>query len=197
MKYEDIATSPELALELIYCWSDLRPVPEAVSSWVRENTQLPGCKENTVANVHDAGKRTGDSDGGGGGRRLNTQTTTEGKTASSRLPPIYDGLGKAKRKYIRGYQPQRVPLVSQPRGTHLLGSLTARRMGTSAGHDGDSEEPPCDENSKQSEEDPYGTRRHSAAMVGLWRSQMPDEDAVAVWEACEGSGVMEDLFYAP
>lgn len=42
----------------------------------------------------------------------------------------------------------------------------------------------------------YGTRRHSSAMVGLWRTQMPAEEASAVWEVCAGSGVLEEMGYS-
>lgn len=43
--------------------------------------------------------------------------------------------------------------------------------------------------------DRYGTRRHAAAMVGLWRTQFPGDEADVVWEACAESGVMEEMGY--
>ena len=43
--------------------------------------------------------------------------------------------------------------------------------------------------------DRYGTRRHAAAMVGLWRKQFPEEEATVVWEACAESGVLEEMGY--
>lgn len=45
--------------------------------------------------------------------------------------------------------------------------------------------------------DRYGTRRHAKAMAGLWRTQMPRDEAEAVWEACRSSRVMETLGYKP
>jgi len=41
----------------------------------------------------------------------------------------------------------------------------------------------------------YGTRRHAAAMAGLWRTQFPGGEAAAVWEACADSGVLEEMGY--
>lgn len=49
---------------------------------------------------------------------------------------------------------------------------------------------------KQAEWDKYGTRRHAAAMVGLWRKKMSEEESVAVWEACADSGVMDTMGYS-
>lgn len=43
--------------------------------------------------------------------------------------------------------------------------------------------------------DKYGTRRHAAAMAGLWRTQMSQDEATAVWEACGASGVMDAFGY--
>lgn len=42
---------------------------------------------------------------------------------------------------------------------------------------------------------PYSTRRNSANMANLWRSQVPEERSNAVWDACQASGVMNDLGY--
>ncbi|CAN0191407.1 unnamed protein product [Scytosiphon promiscuus] len=42
---------------------------------------------------------------------------------------------------------------------------------------------------------PYSTKRNSANMANLWRSQVPEERSKAVWDACQASGVMEDLGY--
>ena len=50
---------------------------------------------------------------------------------------------------------------------------------------------------KQVEWDRYGTRRHAAAMIDLWRKQMPKDEAAAVWEGCTESGVMEVMGYSP
>lgn len=50
---------------------------------------------------------------------------------------------------------------------------------------------------KQVEWDRYGTRRHAAAMIDLWRKQMPKDEAEAVWEGCTESGVMHVMGYSP
>ena len=49
---------------------------------------------------------------------------------------------------------------------------------------------------KQVEWDRYGTRRHAAAMIDLWRKQMPKDEAEAVWEGCTESGVMGAMGYS-
>lgn len=43
--------------------------------------------------------------------------------------------------------------------------------------------------------DRYGTRRHTAVMAELWRTQMPGDEAMAVWDACTDSRVMDSLGY--
>lgn len=53
----------------------------------------------------------------------------------------------------------------------------------------------CD-NRKHSDEQPYGTKRHSSQMADLWRTQMPAQDARAVWDACLDSNVMQELQYS-
>lgn len=54
----------------------------------------------------------------------------------------------------------------------------------------------CTEKSAQiASWDHYGTKRHSSAMAGLWRAQMPEVEATAVREACGNSGVMDALGY--
>lgn len=54
----------------------------------------------------------------------------------------------------------------------------------------------CD-NKRHATEHPYSTKRHSQEMVDLWRQQMPTDDIKAVWEACQDSGVMDELRYSP
>ncbi|CAM9960046.1 unnamed protein product [Ectocarpus fasciculatus] len=55
----------------------------------------------------------------------------------------------------------------------------------------------CGNNQKHySDQHPYDTKRHSSAMADLWRQQMPEADAQAVWDACQASGVMEELGYS-
>lgn len=51
-------------------------------------------------------------------------------------------------------------------------------------------------NERHSVQDPWSTRRHSSQMADLWRTQMPEQDAAAIWEACLDSGVMEELKYS-
>lgn len=53
----------------------------------------------------------------------------------------------------------------------------------------------CD-NEKKSVQDPFSTKRHSSQMADLWRTQMPEQDAVAIWEACQDSNVMQELNYS-
>eukprot|EP00752_Nemacystus_decipiens_P011801 g10470.t1 len=53
----------------------------------------------------------------------------------------------------------------------------------------------CD-NEKTSVQSPFSTKRHSSQMIDLWRTQMPEQDAVAIWEACLDSHVMEELNYS-
>lgn len=53
----------------------------------------------------------------------------------------------------------------------------------------------CTENNQQAAKNPYGTRRHSSDMADLWRSQMPEDMAEIVWDACQDSGVMPEMDY--
>ncbi|CAB1103308.1 unnamed protein product [Ectocarpus sp. CCAP 1310/34] len=53
----------------------------------------------------------------------------------------------------------------------------------------------CAENNQEAANNPYGTRRHSSAMADLWRSQMPEDMAEIVWDACQDSGVMSEMDY--
>lgn len=253
MKFEDIATSPNLALELIYCWSGLRPVPHAVSSWVQKNTQLPDC--NAVAVAYDEGGSTsggdisgrstltgsrtisnkkghsgkngrgegvdgkvgsgssggGNTDGGGTkgshnggknseggqGRHLTLEGALESEITPTQAPNTVGAAERAESKHTTGSERNVGIIASHSSRRYASEYFTARRMDTAVGQGGGIDESPCNENSKQSETNPYGTRRHSAAMAGLWRSQMREEDAAAVWEMCEDSGVMEDLLYLP
>lgn len=76
----------------------------------------------------------------------------------------------------------------------------SRKLSASAGSDrggNGKKDVKCREKmAKQVEWDRYGTRRHAAAMVGLWRTQMPKEEAEAVWEGCAESGVMDVMGYS-
>ncbi|CAM9915438.1 unnamed protein product [Ectocarpus sp. 12 AP-2014] len=54
----------------------------------------------------------------------------------------------------------------------------------------------CINQKRYSDQHPYDTKRHSSAMVDLWRQQMPQADAEAVWDACQASRVMEELGYS-
>lgn len=53
----------------------------------------------------------------------------------------------------------------------------------------------CGKNKKLSGKNPFGTKRQSTYMVDLWRTQMPEEEATAVWEICEDVGVTSELGY--
>lgn len=66
--------------------------------------------------------------------------------------------------------------------------------GTAGADEGDGED--CVNQKHYSDQHPYDTKRHSSAMVDLWRQQMPKADAQAVWDACQASGVMEELGYS-
>ncbi|CAN0137659.1 unnamed protein product [Ectocarpus sp. 8 AP-2014] len=54
----------------------------------------------------------------------------------------------------------------------------------------------CVNQKRYSDQHPYDTKRHSSAMIDLWRQQMPQADAQAVWDACQESRVMEELGYS-
>lgn len=66
--------------------------------------------------------------------------------------------------------------------------------GTAGADEGDGGD--CVNQKRYSDQHPYDTKRHSSAMVDLWRQQMPRADAQAVWDACQASRVMEELGYS-
>ncbi|MEP2388389.1 hypothetical protein [Hyphomonas sp.] len=55
----------------------------------------------------------------------------------------------------------------------------------------------CLANTNETTRNPFGTKRQSAVMVSMWHTVMPEQDAKAVWEACETSGAMDALGYDP
>lgn len=82
------------------------------------------------------------------------------------------------------------PLTSQSR------KLSAGASGSDNRGSGKTDVKCKEKMAKQVEWDRYGTRRHAAAMVGLWRTQMPEGEAEAVWEGCAESGVMDVMGYS-
>lgn len=197
MRYEDIASSADLAVERVYHWSGLGTVPSRVSIWVHENTRLLDCGNDPVATATTSAPPAPFN---------NTAEDSPRETQRSlSATPSNRGL----RGYARTGNKASVEMAE----TEVLAAVeTARRItsgnggGGGRGHEGGSRggggahgegNPKCGERmAKQTEWDKYGTRRHSAAMVGLWRKQMPAEEAAAVWEACVDSGVMETIGYS-
>lgn len=149
LKYEDLATSPELAANLIYVWSGIRPIPPSVLNWIDHNTKLPGCEHGT--------------------RHLATDAENVGNSAFAEPDGSEGG----------------VPAVSTANATFNVGPDE---------HDDGPRTVLCSQNTRM-ERRRYGTKRDFATIVSMWRTQMPKDEAMAVWEACEASGVMREFGY--
>ncbi|CAN0412060.1 unnamed protein product, partial [Scytosiphon promiscuus] len=52
VRYEDVATTPEIAVELMYYWSGLGPPPPNVMEWVDANTKMPACNGDSHRTRH-------------------------------------------------------------------------------------------------------------------------------------------------
>lgn len=181
VRYEDIATSPELAVELIYCWSGLGLVPPSVSNWVETNTNMPTC------------------DGGAHRKRYLREIAEDSSFG-------YSYAATTEYPYSAGSDGAREGALEFPESgaseaAAAIVSMKTKGGGGGAGRGGDhhigKKLAECLENTKESKNNPYGTRRQSAAMVSMWRKLMPGQDAQAVWEACEDSEVMDALGYDP
>ena len=186
MRYEDIATSPELAVELIYCWSGLGLVPPSVSDWVEKNTNMPTCDDGARRNRY-LREMAEDSSFG-----YSYATTPEYPHSSGS-----DGVKTIVRADERALG------FPESGASAVASAIVSRRTKGSGGggHGGDhhvgKKSAECLDNTKELKNHPYGTKRQSAAMVSMWRTVMPEQDAQAVWEACEDSGVMGALGYEP
>lgn len=186
VRYEDIAASAESAVERVYRWSGLGPVPSRVSIWVHENTRVPDCGDSSPD--ADTNAAVADIPGAKGPREASREITgaidqRSGEVGVSpggdfRMSELEDAKAKVEAAIEEGTRRK------------------ARGGGGGGGGGGGNEDARCRERmAKQAEWDRYGTRRHAAAMVGLWRAQMPPEEAAAVWEACADSGVMATMGY--
>lgn len=179
MRYEDIATSPEQAVEQIYRWSGLGLVPSSVSEWIEKNTKIPACD----SDAHRTRQLRANADGNPFGY---VYTTPEYPLAGrdgvkSFLRADQRALGMAERRTSeRGVVSKtRVPAGKSD------GSYTGRNVSE------------CLDNANEAATHAQGTQRESAAMPSMWRTIMPREDAQAVWDACQDSGIMDALGYDP
>ena len=184
MHYEDIATSPELAVELIYCWAGLGVVPTNVSTWIHINTNMASCDDGVHRKRHLRSKTEGSSFG-------------YAYTMPQNSSPEYDELDNsmpADQNYFGHAEPgmrKKGGVLTRIQRRSLI-SVNGQVSGSS-----NIEEtlPECLENTKEARHNPYGTRRQSANMASLWRTLMSEEDARAVWDACQESEVMDALGY--
>ena len=176
VRYEDIATSPELAAALIYCWSGLGPVPASVSEWIDVNTKMPTCD--------DGAHRT---------RYLSANIEGSSFSYLYAATPEHPSIGSDDvEAFVRA--DQRALGAPQSGASDAgAGSGDSRRNNNESGNNLTK----CLANTKEANDNPYGTKRHSAVMVSMWRTLLPREDAQAVWEACEDSGIMSTLHYEP
>lgn len=202
VRYEDVATSPELAVALIYCWSGLGPVPPSVSEWIEVNTKMPTCDDD------DGAHRT---------RHLRANTEDNGYSYATApehsfgysytTTPGYPSTGNdGVKAFLRA--DQRALGVSEFGANEAAAAVVSRRTqagsggGPGVGSNNNNQQrrkklAECLENTKEAKHNPYGTKRQSADMVSMWRTLMSEQDAHAVWEACEDSGVMDALGYDP
>lgn len=171
LRYEDIATSPELATNLIYCWAGLRAVPPSVLGWIAENTKLPECNTSQYEN-----------------RRLAAESSLRQQAAY-----WADRLGTPRGPLTGGHRVLTNPVgVDGDEPAGLAANVTGP---VAPGEENGPDSIECDENQKQAANRPYDTKRNSASMVMMWRKQMPENETMAVWEACERSHVMDELGY--
>ena len=180
MRYEDIATSPELAAALIYCWSGLGPVPADVSEWIEVNTNMPTCGDGAHRTRYLRANIEGSS---------NTEGSSFGYLYAATLEHPSTGIDDVE-AFVRADQRA---LGAPQSGASDAGAGSGRRNNNRIGNNLTK----CRANAKEANGHPYGTKRHSAVMVSRWRTLMPKQDAQAVWEACEDSGIMSTLHYEP
>ena len=183
VRYEDIATSPELAVELIYCWAGLGVVPANVKTWIYINTNMASCDD-------------------GAQRKRHLRSTTEGSsfgyayTMPRYSSAEYDELGGSI-TWDQNSLDHAEPGMSEEGGvlTRIQRSLITIDVQVSGSSNSEGTLADCIENTHEAKRNPYGTRRQSANMASMWRTLMSEEDAQAVWDACQDSEVMRALGY--
>ena len=181
MGYEDIATSPELAVTLMYYWSGLGPLPANVKDWVDASTKLQAC--DTAHRTRHLRANAGDNSFG------YVYTTSEYPSAAH----------EDNKSFVRAAQHELDIAVLR---TRVAGIVSRGSQGSGSGPGGRNNISysgrnlaKCFNNTDEANTDPQGTKRDSAAMVSMWRTLMAPQDAQAVWEGCEPSGVMDALGY--
>ena len=180
MRYEDIATSPELAAALIYCWSGLGPLPASVSEWIEVNTNMPTCAD-------------------GGHRTRFLRANTEGSSFGYLYAPAAEHTS-AGSDDVDAFVRADLRALGAPRSGMSEAAATVklkRAKGSGDNTESGNELTECLANRKEVNRNPFGTKRQSASMVSMWRSLMSGQDALAIWEACEDFGIMSALHYEP
>ena len=184
MRYEDIATSPELAAALIYCWSGLGPVPASVSEWIEVNTNMPTCDDGAHRTRYLRANTEGSSSTEGSSFGYLYAATPEHPSARS---DDVEAFVRADQRALG------VPQSGASNAGAAKGSGDSRSNNDQSGNSLTE----CLANTEEAHHNPFGTKRQSAVMVSMWRTLMPRQDAQAVWEACEDSGIMGTLHYEP
>lgn len=165
----------------MYYWAGLGPVSASVLEWIRVNTKLPDC---------EMGQNPGSV------RRLRDQTL---KNVKENFADKRDANGYIRRRVSTtvNIDPnmQDFSLVNGTKAEIVESSSIINAEANVNGTLKKTGKTPCVDNSERSAETPWETQRDSAAMVHLWRTQMPSKEAVAVWEICEDLGVMFELGY--
>lgn len=182
LRYEDIATTPELAVTLIYYWSGLGPLPSNIKEWIQANTRIEDC------------------DGGEAPTRHLQANPEEHSFGYEHTAPDYPFT---ERDEITGFMraDQSTLGIVGPRASDA--GVVSRRPKENgidpSGRSSDSQSGrylvECLDNEQEALQNAQGTKRDSAAMASMWRTMMPEEEARAVWEACQDSGVMAALGY--
>lgn len=184
MRYEDIATTPEIAVELMYYWAGLGPLPANVKEWIDANTKMPACDSGSHRTRYLRASTTSNDTSFGyaytipeylsAGREDDKGVTRMARTALGIAAPRTSAANVVSREF-------------QGIGSGPGGKKNGRHSGRNLAE--------CLNNTTEATANPQGTKRDSASMVSTWRTLMPDEDAQAVWEGCEASGVMDALGY--
>ncbi|CAB1113729.1 unnamed protein product [Ectocarpus sp. CCAP 1310/34] len=206
VRYEDFATLPIVVDELLG-WAGLGPLPPTVAMWIDEHTKMPNCD---VAHGPRTRRRmvtslvaTAASHEGCGGSMAVLVSGCEqdeqhhreiGHTGALRKP---ENLRKREPFDLQGYATS-VPAsgttavsTGTTNGSPPVRPDSRKVLLYDEGTGGD-----CINQKRYSDQHPYDTKRYSSAMVNLWRQQMPQADAKAVWDACQASRVMEELDYS-
>lgn len=175
-------------MAFIYYWCGLGTVPASVSEWVEVNTNMPTCDGGAVRTRH---------------LRADAEDTPFGYVYAAVPEQPLAGRGDAVvEAFVR--EDQRALRAPQAGTSEAAAAVVPKTQILSGGGSGSSsnnqsgqELEECAANTNEARHNPYGTKRQSAAMVSMWRTLMSGQDAQAVWEACEESGVMDALGYEP